>query len=530
MDPVIGTQRNRPLHGSAIAVSASSSGDLDAVLRDTRQQFAGAFASHGARLMAAIDHRDTDSSSADAIATLHRMTGLAGTIGFPTVSIKAAELEAAFSVATSSTDLLAGLAALQRAFEQDVMSPSVNGLPQNLPTMDPLTVLLVEDEPVQRAVLVAQLRNAGHTSVAVASGEEALAVARNARPDVILLDVELPGMNGYDACRSLKADPALAGIPVAFLSAHAELDARLTGLSFGADDFLVKPIDARELALRLQLLSKRVQRSSDQTARNVLAFEIFRAEAATELRRHRGVLALIRTPPDRVVEVSELTRDEIRRRDLCAQYDRTHVVVLLPDTSGAAGRERIASIVEQCRANGIGRIHAGLAPSPSAGGRTLEQLLEEADDALAIARYEDVPAALRPDGPRAEAQTSGLSPLVLVGDDDPDVVRIVDAHLAAADYRRILTFDGSRTLEEVRAQRPDVLVLDLMMPRMTGFDVLAGLREMGDARPQVIVLSARGREEDVMRAFSLGADDFMVKPFNPQELLARIARLVKSAD
>jgi len=91
----------------------------------------------------------------------------------------------------------------------------------------------------------------------------------------------------------------------------------------------------------------------------------------------------------------------------------------------------------------------------------------------------------------------------------------------------VLTFDGSRTLEEVRAQRPDVLVLDLMMPRMTGFDVLAGLRDMGEARPRVIVLSARGREEDVIRAFTLGADDFMSKPFNPQELLARIARLVK---
>ncbi len=110
---------------------------------------------------------------------------------------------------------------------------------------------------------------------------------------------------------------------------------------------------------------------------------------------------------------------------------------------------------------------------------------------------------------------------MLIADDDPDVVRIVDAHLAPAAIRRaILTFDGSRALEEIRAQRPDVLVLDLMMPRMTGFDVLAGLRDLEESRPRVIVLSARGREDDVIRAFSLGADDFMAKPFNPQELLA----------
>jgi CheY-like chemotaxis protein len=173
-------------------------------------------------------------------------------------------------------------------------------------------------------------------------------------------------------------------------------------------------------------------------------------------------------------------------------------------------------------------VYAGIAASATGGSHTLDRLIEEADEALAAARYENHSAALRADGPRAEApEQSAVAPLVLVADDDPDVVRIVDAHLGSDGYRRVLAFDGTRTLEEVRAQRPDVVVLDLMMPRMTGFDVLASLREMGESRPRVIVLSARGREDDIMRAFNLGADDFMVKPFNPQELVARVARLVK---
>jgi DNA-binding response OmpR family regulator len=72
-----------------------------------------------------------------------------------------------------------------------------------------------------------------------------------------------------------------------------------------------------------------------------------------------------------------------------------------------------------------------------------------------------------------------------------------------------------------------VLVLDLMMPNLDGFDVLGLIRESPPPRPRIIVLSARGREQDVVRAFELGADDYMTKPFNPQELMARIARLLK---
>lgn len=91
----------------------------------------------------------------------------------------------------------------------------------------------------------------------------------------------------------------------------------------------------------------------------------------------------------------------------------------------------------------------------------------------------------------------------------------------------MLAFDGARTLEQVQRQSPALLVLDLMMPRMTGFEVLSRIREVTEAPPKIIVLSGRGREDDVMRAFDLGADDYMVKPFNPQELMARVARLLR---
>jgi DNA-binding response OmpR family regulator len=495
-------------------------------MRERRHAFASSFASQCDAIAARADAAATGGGSADeAISWLHKMAGLGGTLGFDHVSVKAAELETALRAATlAPEDLHRGIDAMRSAFAQDVATPARDVTP--VEPLAALAVLLVEDEPIQRQVATAQLRKLGHRVTSVDRGEDVIAAARGTAPDVILLDVELPGIDGYSVCRLLKADPALAAIPVAFLSAHADIDHRIAGLSHGAEDFLTKPIDPRELGLRLQLMTRRGRRPEQAAVYSVLSYDAFCEQARAELLRGRAAIALIRTPAGRAADVAAFARDEIRRRDLCGEYDRSHVVMLLPDTSGSSACARVTSIVEKYRADGVTGVYAGVAASTATGSRTLEELIEEADEALAIARYENQAAARKPEEPRRDVTSQVDQPLVLVADDDPDVVRILDAHLAAGGYRRMLTFDGLRALEEVRAQLPDVLVLDLMMPRMTGFDVLAGIRDL-EPRPRVIVLSARGREEDVVRAFGLGADDFIAKPFNPQELLARIARLVK---
>lgn len=506
---------------------AAPASDPRTAMREARESFVGRFSAECAEMAALAEGTPAGEAHNRIVRTLHRMAGLGGTVGFPRVSARAAELEDALGIgAIDTSQLRAAVESLRTAFALDSAAPAASGA---APSADsaPLTVLLVEDDSLQRAVIAAYLKKAGHRPVEVASGEQTVATAREVCPDVILLDVEMPGVNGHDVCRLLKADPALASIPVAFVSAHTRLEDRLAGLSTGADDFLTKPIDPRELSVRLQLLNRRRSRFPDRSTEGVLGYQAFRQAAEEELARQRVALAVIRTPADKTADIAILVRDEIRRRDLCGQHDRSHVVVLLPDTSATSARDRIASIVEKCRASGTSAVYAGIAASHGAGTSTLDALLDEADEALAVARYEQLPAAIRPAEPRGRGDDPAAALSILIADDDPDVARILDAHLAAGGYHRTLVFDGSRALEELRASHPDVLILDLMMPRMTGFDVLAGIRNIEGKRPRVIVLSARGREEDVLRAFSLGADDFMTKPFNPQELLARVSRLVR---
>jgi DNA-binding response OmpR family regulator len=122
---------------------------------------------------------------------------------------------------------------------------------------------VVEDDEDQREVVCINLAAAGYVPVPVPSGDLALEAARADRPDLILLDANLPGVDGYTVCRLLKDDAELASTPVLFITTRSSLDDRAVGLTLGADDYLVKPVDMSELVLRIQvLLARRAQAGS----------------------------------------------------------------------------------------------------------------------------------------------------------------------------------------------------------------------------------------------------------------------------
>jgi diguanylate cyclase (GGDEF)-like protein len=116
------------------------------------------------------------------------------------------------------------------------------------------TVLIVDDEPQNRRLLEALLLPEGYDTLTAANGEAALGLVADHAPDLILLDIMMPGMDGYQVAASLKADPMTAGIPIIMVSAQGDRTARLRGLEAGAEDFLTKPVDRGELWLRVRNL------------------------------------------------------------------------------------------------------------------------------------------------------------------------------------------------------------------------------------------------------------------------------------
>jgi DNA-binding response OmpR family regulator len=119
---------------------------------------------------------------------------------------------------------------------------------------------------------------------------------------------------------------------------------------------------------------------------------------------------------------------------------------------------------------------------------------------------------------------------VLVVDDEPTIGEVVARYLERAGYRTRVALDGPTALQAAAADRPDLVVLDLMLPGIDGLEVMRRLREQRHDRTAIILLTAKGEESDRITGLRLGADDYVVKPFSPAELVARVDAVLRRLD
>src|SRR5215203_5798509 len=130
------------------------------------------------------------------------------------------------------------------------------------------TVLVVDDEPTLREVVVRYLERAGYRALEAGDGDEAEALLRNRPPDLVILDLMLPGTDGLELCRRIRADSHL---PVIMLTARGEESDRIVGLELGADDYVTKPFSPRELTARVRTVLRRAEPLATEDQR--LAFD-----------------------------------------------------------------------------------------------------------------------------------------------------------------------------------------------------------------------------------------------------------------
>ncbi len=118
-------------------------------------------------------------------------------------------------------------------------------------------ILYVDDDALLRRIVTDRLSVRGYEMCVAVDGEEGLAVARQEKPDVIISDVVMPKMDGFELCRRLREDPELSKVPIILLTSRSQSADKIRGLDLGADDYLTKPFDPEELEARLRAILRR---------------------------------------------------------------------------------------------------------------------------------------------------------------------------------------------------------------------------------------------------------------------------------
>lgn len=132
--------------------------------------------------------------------------------------------------------------------------------------MQPAHILVIEDDDIVARTIERSLRGQEFRVTLANSGVEGLKIARRRPPDLVILDIIMPGMDGYTVCREMRADPLLAQTPILFLTAKIKDEDKITGFTAGADDYLCKPFNIDELILRLRAVLRRAQGQRGQAA------------------------------------------------------------------------------------------------------------------------------------------------------------------------------------------------------------------------------------------------------------------------
>jgi class 3 adenylate cyclase len=188
-------------------------------------------------------------------------------------------------------------------------------------------VLVVDDTPQNVKLLADILSAKGYTAITAASGEEGLAKVANESPDLVLLDIMMPGLSGYDVCRRLRAEPATALLPVVLVTSLDPQGERVKGIEAGADDFLQKPINQPELLARVRSLL-RVKTLQDEVARQAAELKVWnatleeRVQACVAEIEGLGRLKRFFSAPvaEAIVSAGEQSMLAPHRRDICCAF------------------------------------------------------------------------------------------------------------------------------------------------------------------------------------------------------------------
>ncbi|MDC0710915.1 response regulator [Stigmatella sp. ncwal1] len=365
------------------------------------------------------------------------------------------------------------------------------------------TVLVVDDDPLMQQLVAGQLEPAGFKVVPAEDGVNALRLAREAKPQAIILDIHLPRLDGWSVLSQLKSEPSLSGIPVILVSVEEQ---RARGYSLGACEYLVKPVEpdhlvevvTRTLGTAALASGEVLVVDDDSSTRELVSRSLRRAGFSTS-EAHSGEDALLKarvSPPVLVVldlMMPNLDGFEVLRR-LRSDKLNMPVVVLTGKTLSAQEQATLRD---------------GFIAFVRKGGHALEDVIGQAKTLLLQQR----------------ATSPGRIPRILYVEDNPQNRDIVRRYLGGT-YELLEAEDGEHGLERVQRETPDLVLMDLSLPRVDGWEATRRLRALTAAisKVPVIAVTAHAGREYQEKAMAAGCDAYLTKPLDREQLLDTIRK------
>jgi diguanylate cyclase (GGDEF)-like protein len=423
-------------------------------------------------------------------------------------------------------------------------------------------VLAVDDDPAVLDAVRFVLEPHGIRVDTLGAPERFWEALEASAPDVVLLDVDMPRVNGLELCRVLRNDPRWKSVPVVFLTSRTDPTTVQEVFAAGADDFVGKPFVGPELGARIQnrLERVRLQRSLAETdaltgvpnrrgSEEVLE-RFLRLAAGQGEPLAVGVVDLdcFKAVNDRcghavgdevLARVARVLQKRFRAEDVVARWGGEEFVVGMYGMDKSDGVQRLAEALEVLREEPFQApdgepfhvtFSAGVAEY-AADGHDLQSLYRAADAAMYAAKEAGRDRVL-PTGWSPEHGEGPRTVDVLVVEDDPAIARLLQHALETRGLRHEWIANGQKAAAMLTGPSPElrarVVLLDVDLPGLDGLGVLRLLAaERMLERTRVIVLTVRSHEAEVVRALELGAFDHVAKPFSVPVLLQRIRRALR---
>ncbi|MDP2958857.1 MAG: response regulator [Longimicrobiales bacterium] len=409
-------------------------------------------------------------------------------------------------------------------------------------------VLVVEDDPEIRYLLSQVLADEGREVLVAATAADGERLLSEEEVHLMVLDLLLPDADGRNLLGALRARSSTAALPVIVLTSRASPELRTECYELGADSFVEKPFDpellAADVSSRLERAAARKRQSQHDDLTGLLNFAGLLESIEVLGGQPRAVVMLgldgLRSVYDRfgwataemyVCEVGKALARALPGAALARPSGGEFGVALATsrEDEAATVASTFVETVRRVPLNGPDRetfrLTASAGFSLDAGSGDASELVEAARVLVEGVQEEGGNRVATPGGAQKSA---AAAPLVLVAEDD-DITAKILTHRLQKDALQVLLFaNGEDAYRAALDKTPALVILDVKMPGMDGFEVLERLRMTPSyATIPIMMLTSMGSEADVVRGFELGADDYMLKPFAPTELLARLRRLLR---